>query len=198
MSDYPDTTDEMQALIDRCADLSLMVAQLTNERDNALRALDRERESLPREGLWIVTEESGRRMRWIAVADLPDPITMARLERLRDTMAVAILRVFREYAEKRRDGYMVFPSAYAVTDAIMQDCHAEIVKQDRRWHLSRIEPECLRPVVDYLGTETFLIHEDDNGQYVRIGQQTWQWMQGLLEESMFERHTNAGEAEVQG
>jgi len=52
-------------------------------------------------------------------------------------------------------------------------------------HLARIQPECLQAVVDYLGTETFQIYEDERGEYVRIGQRRWQWMQERLAEAMF-------------
>lgn len=51
--------------------------------------------------------------------------------------------------------------------------------------IGRIHPASMREVAEYLGTETFVIHEDEAGEYVRIPQPSWRWMQMLIQEALF-------------
>ncbi|MCZ7598400.1 MAG: DUF4826 family protein [Gammaproteobacteria bacterium] len=78
------STTEMARLMDT-------IAELTRERGDALRELERERASRPTPGLWLVEgRTTGWSGRWIAAGDVPDPLPVAALERHRDAMQRAV------------------------------------------------------------------------------------------------------------
>lgn len=116
------STTEMARLMDT-------IAELTRERGDALRELERERASRPTPGLWLVEgRTTGWSGRWIAAGDVPDPLPVAALERHRDAMQRAVAASLD--AGWRSDGqggqYRVLPSVAAIVSAIIAAVAAEM------------------------------------------------------------------------
>ena len=116
------STTEMARLMDT-------IAELTRERGDALRELERERASRPTPGLWLVEDRTtGWSGRWIAAGDVPDPLPVAALERHRDAMQRAVAASLD--AGWRSDGqgsqFRFLPSAAAIVSAIIAAVAAEM------------------------------------------------------------------------
>lgn len=104
-------------------DLILRLADETRRADRAERELERERESLPTPGVWLVNETTtGWSGRWVAVGGYPEPMRLASIERHRDTMAAAIKRAMDVSWVPSEDGnrYRDLPGAWAIADAVIQ------------------------------------------------------------------------------
>lgn len=112
------------ALANQVLDQERAIRELTRARDAALRALEEERASLPKPGVWLVEESSGWSGRWIAVADTPDPLAVAAIERHRVAMVGAVLRALSGTTTTGVDGaeQRVMPSAWAIVDAVIAAC----------------------------------------------------------------------------
>ena len=104
-------------------DLILRLADETRRADRAERELERERESLPTPGVWLVNETTtGWSGRWVAIGGYPEPMRLASTERHRDTMAAAIREIMDVPWVPGEDGnrYLDLPSAWAIADAVIQ------------------------------------------------------------------------------
>ena len=117
------------AAVNALPELLDTIRTLTDERDAAIRALDAERSSRPKAGLWLVEELSGgRSMRWIAAGDVPDPLPVAQLERHREAMQRAAADALN--LGWRSDGqgsqYRILPSAARLVDALIAAVAAEM------------------------------------------------------------------------
>ena len=116
------------AAVNALPELLDTIRTLTDERDAAIRALDAERSSRPKAGLWLVEERpGGRSMRWIAAGDVPDPLPVAQMERHREVMLRAIAAFdVSWYVDDHGVRYRTLPSAAEIVDAIIAAVSAEM------------------------------------------------------------------------